>query len=491
MFRDRFNGLFNGAPVGASAYLASRLSAAQSAFGPGVTGLRYVVAGSNTVYDPASTANLVMANTWGTVDTDVQYDANDLRLTKTFDTSIGTHAVTVGFMYAAYDYDTTQRLNAILTNVRTQPIALDVQALNAAGQVVGSVTENGFVSYGAGSQSGTVSGHSTALYAADTWQVTPAWSIDLGYRRVERDQSGVQRVRGSVVADANGPIPARAVSGAVSTVARTDNPTGTSWTVGSGYIFSPQANVFARYTSTFSFPRFDNILGGATLPGTTQPLPVAKVKQAEAGVKYALPGVRIAATGFWSQFERLNAGTQVADANGLITNSNIIFDSRTYGVELEATVSPFEGFDITASGMIQRPEVGSVQTLTGLDARSSEGGDVPRVPRYQLSIEPSYEFNVGDNEARVFANIFTIGRRFQDYSNLSRLPAYTAVDLGASLTMRQGFEVNFVVNNVGDVVGLTEGNARAAAVAAGSVADASVGRSIFGRTFSLSLTKRW
>lgn len=487
----RFNALFNGAPTGAAAYLASRLGAAQTAFGAGVTSLRYVVAGTNTVYDPATTAGLVMPNTWGSVDTKVRYDANDIHLTKALDTPTGRHTLTVGFYYSSYHYETRQLLNAILTNVKTQPIALDIQALNANGQVVGGVTENGFIAYGNGSQSGHVDGHSADVYVADTWQVTPAWSIDAGYRRVERDQHGVQLVLGTVVANANGPIPARAVAGPVSAVARSESPVGQSWTVGSGYIVSPRLNVFARYTKTFSYPRLDNILGGAVLPGSTRPLPVTDVKLAEAGLKYALPGLRVAATAFWSTFQNLNGGTQVADANGLITNSNIIFDTRTYGVEFEAVATPADGVEIVASGMVQKPTNTRVETLTGLDASSTKGTDITRIPRFQMTVEPSYSFDVGHLRARVFTSFFTIGRRFQDASNLSRLPAYSTFDVGASLVSTNGFELRGIVNNIGNVIGLTEGNARAAAVAAGSVANASVGRSIFGRTFTLSLTKRW
>ncbi|NYI24242.1 TonB-dependent receptor [Sphingobium indicum] len=485
------NGLYNGAPTGAAAYLATRLGAAQSAFGNTVSSLRYVIAGTNKVYDPSTTANLVMPNTWASVNTKFRFDANDFHITKALETGLGKHTLTAGVYYSSYRLDQTQLLNAILTNVQTRPLALDVQALNSSGQVVGSVTENGFIAYGNGSQNGRVRGHSFAFYVADTWQITSAWSIDAGVRRVTRDQSGVQGVLGTAVANPNGPIPARTVTGVVREVARAEKPSGTSWTVGTGYVFSPRANVFARYTSTFSYPRFDNILGGSVLPNSTTPIPVSDIKQAEAGVKYAFPGLRLAATAFWSKFNVLNGGTQIADANGLITNSNIIFDTRTYGLELEAVATPFDGVEIVANGQIQRPIYTRVETLTGLDASSTKGGDVARVPRFQLSVEPAYSFEVGSMKARVFSTFFTIGRRFQDASNLSRLPAYSSFDLGASIATANGFELRGLISNVGNVVGLTEGNARSAAVLAGSVADASVGRSIFGRNFTLSLTKRW
>jgi iron complex outermembrane recepter protein len=402
------------------------------------------------------------------------------------------HHLTAGFYYSNYYYKQTEELNAILTNVKNRPDALDIQALNAAGQVVGDVTENGFISYGSGGQSGALHGHSTAFYGADTWNITPKWSVDAGVRHVNRTQSGYQGVLGTVTADATGPVAARTIYGVVSRTNRTEHQHGTSWTIGSGYIFTPRFNIFARYTNTFSFPRFDTLLGNATLPGSTEALPVAKVKQGEAGVKYKLPGFQITATGFWSKFNRLNGSTQVADANGTLTTSNIVFNSRTYGVELEAIVSPFRGFDITATGMLQNPKIISIQTLTGTDAQSSSGGEIPRTPKYQLSVQPAYSFRVSDLAVRLYGDVFTIGRRFQDDSNFSRLPAYTSIDLGASITTKSGFQVRAAVNNVANVVGLTEGNSRSAAItSASSVADSTIGRSIFGRNFTLSISKRW
>src|SRR3546814_9741611 len=87
------------------------------------------------------------------------------------------------------------------------------------------------MAYGNGSQNGRVRGHSFAFYVADTWQITSAWSIDAGVRRVTRDQSGVQGVLGTAVANPNGPIPARTVTGVVREVARAEKPSGTRWTV--------------------------------------------------------------------------------------------------------------------------------------------------------------------------------------------------------------------------------------------------------------------
>lgn len=486
-----FTGIFNGAsPSDAAAYLASRIGQAKTVFGPSVASLRYVVAGTNTAYNPAETAGLVMVNNLNRIDTRIRYDAADIRLGKSLETPIGRHDLTAGIYYSDYRYNQVQRNNAILQNVRNNPLALDVQALDAAGNVVGGVTESGFVGYGSGSQNGGLTGKSFAFYGADTWHLTDKWSIDAGLRRVGRKQDGTQGVLGTVTGVTTGPIPQRTVRGVVSTIARSENLNGTSWTVGTGYDASTHLNFFTRYSRSFSYPRFDTILGGATLPGTTTPLPVANVQQAEVGVKFAVPRFQIFAVGFWSKFDKLNGGTQVADANGNITNSNIIFNTRTTGLEVEAVWSPLPGFDLSATGMIQNPKLVSITTLTGTSAVSQIGGEITRTPRVQFTFEPSYKFDVGGAKARVYANVYTVGRRFQDFSNLSRLPAYTTLDLGASLAL-DGIEVRGVMSNVTNEVGLTEGNARAAVIGTGGVGDATVGRSIFGRNFTLSLTKRW
>lgn len=490
-----FDGIFNGSPVAASTFLAGQLSKAQAGFA-GATSLRYTIAGSGAVFDPATTGNLVMANNWNSIRTRTRYDANDIKLTKTLDTSIGQHNLTGGFYYSDYSYNQTAVTGSLLVNVKNNPDALNIEALNAAGQVIGSVTENGFLSYGAGTPNGSLSGHSSAFYFADSWKITPNFTIDGGVRRVIRTQNGVQGVVSAPAnanpANPNGPLAARSVTGIGSYIPRSESLKGTSWTAAASYIFSPKANVFARYTSTFSFPRFDTILLGATLPGSTTPLPVTDVKQAEAGFKFNSRFFTATITVFQSKFDNLNGGTQVINPlSGATTNSNILFSSRTRGLELEAIVRPLPGLEIAANGMLQDPKIISVTTLTGAVAASSQGGDITRVPRAQLSIMPTYHFEIAGTKASVYGNFFTIGRRFQDASNLSRLPAYSTLDLGASVEIR-GFELRGAVNNVTNAVGLTEGNARAPVIGSGTgVLDATVGRSIFGRNFTVSLMKRW
>ena len=486
-----FNGIFNGAtPTDSTAFLNSELAAAKAGFGSSVASLRYVLAGTNTVYNTAQSDNLVMANSWDSIHTVNRYDANDIHINKTIPTGIGAQDFTAGLYYSHY-YFLQQRLTpGILMNVQNNPVALDIQALNAAGTVIGNVTENGFLNYGAG-QSGSLTGDVLAYYFADTWHITPSWQVDAGTRQVDRRNTGVQGVIGTVDADPTGPLAARAVSGVISYVPHSEHQTASSYTVGTSYNIENDLNVFTRYTHTFSFPRFDTILGAATIPGSTATLPVSTAVESEAGLKWAIPWLQVYAVGFMSKFNDLTGSTQVAGATGAITTSNIIFNSQTKGVELEAVVTPFKGFDINMSGMFQDPKLISITTLTGLTAQSQQGGEIPRVPKTQVVIEPSYTFSLSEYVLRAYVRYFYIGLRFQDDSNLSELPAYDMADIGLSVSNDNGVTVRALVNNVTNEVGLTEGNARAAVLGTGTAGDATVGRSIFGRNFTVSIEKKF
>ena len=252
-------------------------------------------------------------------------------------------------------------------------------------------------------------------------------------------------------------------------------------------------NGFVRYTHAYSMPQFTTIIIGALLPNG-QPVPVSTINQAEGGLKFKNSTFQTAIAAFYSHFNDLTATAGVVDpTTGAVTNSNVVLNSTTIGVEGEVDWRPVRFFDLSGSFTLQRPKVDSIQTLTGLSAQSSVNDTIIRVPTYSFNIEPAYLFSAGHWQGRAFADIFTIGKRYQDFSNFSVLPAYTTLDLGVTVSPTDRTELRFLVTNVTDSAGLTEGNARAAGIAAPGtlVSDATTGRPIFGRQFAASLLYRW
>ena len=491
-----FNAILNGAPASAAANLTGYLAAAQTAF-PGTTSLRYVYAGTNSVFNPATTGGLTMTNTWMDTNTHYTDTFNDLRINKSLDTGdFGKHEITLGSSQSFFTMQQQQLGNTLLTDVKNNPDALDIQALSSTGQVLGQVTQNGFTVYGSGDLIGNVRGHAISVYGAENWHITSLWQVDAGARHEVQSDDGNRGVIGTVVASTTGPLAARNVTGVTGYLPYSKTLDGTSWTVGTSYQLTDHTNGFARYTSTYSLPRLSdqwgNINNGVagTLPNG-QPVPTVPIKQAEVGYKVAYPTVQLFAVAFWSHFDDLNSSTYVANAAGVLSNQPLLIDTSTKGLEFEAAWRPLHSFEVNTSMTLEDPKIDSAETFNILSAASLVGQDIPRIPKYTASLEPAYLFHVKDREGRLFTTIYTVGRRYQDLVNTSILPAYTTLDAGLSLQVAKSVGVQVVASNLTNSTGLTEGNARGPVANVLPVGDATVGRPIFGRAWMASVTYSW
>ena len=174
-------------------------------------------------FNPASTQGLVIANTYDAIRTQIHFTVNDFNVKKTFDVGSMKNDVTAGLYTSYYTYDHSEYQMGILNDVKNNPDGLNIVALGSAGNVLGSVTENGILTYGSGAD-GSLHGTAIAPYAADTLHITPAWQADAGVRFESRQQSGLQGVTGTQNVDPDGPLAAQAVTGVVDDVNVTPAP---------------------------------------------------------------------------------------------------------------------------------------------------------------------------------------------------------------------------------------------------------------------------
>ncbi len=493
----RFNAINSGTPSTASSLLNGYLGQAKSAF-PETSSLRYDYAGTNTPWDPNSTAGLAMTNTWQTAQIDYNDFFNDFRIDKSIvDPRFGHHDVTFGVDLSRFSFKEAQYNNTIVTDVKSNPDLLDIQALNAAGKVVGAVTDKGFSNYGSGDLIGHETGLSTAIYGTENWHITPRWQIDAGVRHEIQDVEGERGIIGTKTVATTGPLAAQTITGLVGYQSYGKILNGTSWTAGSYYQIAKPIDVFLRYSHAYSLPRLSDQWGNinnsvaGTLPNGA-PIPTTGINQAEGGIKFAFPTVQLAIIGFYSHFNDLNVSTYVTDAQGLITNQSLLVNTTTYGTEIEGAWHPLTWFELSGSVTLQVPTVDQASTFSStVSAAAITGRYITRAPRYYFSIQPTYLFTLGGMHGRLYTVIYGQGTRYQDYVNISRLPAYTTIDFGALLTVRKGLDLDFHATNLANSAGLTEGNARAPLSNSLSVADSSIGRPIFGRAFLGSVAYRW
>ncbi len=492
-----FNAILNGSASSAAGLLATALPQAQAAF-PTATSLRYVYAGSNTIFDPASTANLTMTNNWETTTTKYTVLMNGFRARNAIRSpEYGSHDVTLGLDLSYYTFNQSQLNGTIVTDVKNQPDLLDIQALNASGQPVGQVTAGGFSGYGSGDLIGEAHGLSASLYGLETWWVRPDLQVDVGLRHEVQQTNGNRGLVGTEVVAPTGPLAARMVTGLVGWQPYSKFLDGTSWTVGAAYSIDRTANLFVRYSSAYSLPRLSdqwgNLNGGqfGTLPNG-RPIPTTKIGQAESGIKYVSGDLQLAAIGFWSHFDDLNASTFVTNLAGQLVNQSLLINTTTYGVEFEGAWRPRAWLELATTATLQNPTVDRASTFSAtISAASITGKHITRTPPYTISVQPTYFFEIGRVNGRLYVSLFAEAKRYQDFINASVLPAYRTVDLGSILNLTGGWGLEMHVLNLTNSPGLTEGNARAPLSNTLGVATSTSGRPIFGRSFTASVVRHW
>lgn len=199
-------------------------------------------------------------------------------------------------------------------------------------------------------------------------------------------------------------------------------------------------------------------------------------------MKATLPYLRVYATFFHNDFDGL-ATTQLT--NGAPIPS--VGGARTNGVELEGTLTPFDGFQLGFAATYLDAKYKDFTSNGGLIDDS--GNRVQRQPKWSFRIAPSYERAITEHvKAAVFSSFYYTGDRFSDVENQQLLPSYIKWDLGAAVTIDERLRLQVSADNLTDEIGLTEGNPRLiGAQGSGAI----LARPILGRSFTFSASYKF
>ncbi|MBC7858730.1 MAG: TonB-dependent receptor [Burkholderiaceae bacterium] len=494
----KFNALFSlTPPEDAAAFLGGQLGRAQAGFGPGLDRLAYVLAntrdpsGARILFDPAATQGLVTQGGWWGVNSRISNFMNDFRLTKSLSgVGPGGHEVTGGIYFSHYTFRQSRLFNTILLETRSRPRALDVLAFDSAGNALGSVTENGFLDYGDNTDlGGRVEGRLWAVYAGDDWKLSDRTTLDVGLRHQRTRQRGYAIGRATqnlgnpqTLADDNVGGPSGIVDN------RSEQLSGTAWTLGVNHDFSSRFGAFARYTSSFRTPTFGNIYTG----DTQAPAVNSKVKEIEIGTKHRYRNFSAFLTAFWNRFNPLVISTLTVDAGGNLVSTNFISDTENYGVELEGSWRPNPRFELFGNMTLQNPRYKNLSALgSGPPISGVEGNQVRRIPKILASITPTLNFTAFGHTGKAYATISHQGQKFVDSNNTTKLPGYTTLDAGLIYNWSPNLRFQLMGSNLTNKIGLTEGNPRTDSIAGQGTSTAIYARPIFGRAIRASLTYSW
>jgi outer membrane receptor protein involved in Fe transport len=475
-------------PADATTFANGFLAASRTAFGP-VARLGYAQSGTNgaQVYDPASASGLVMQGQFRTLKSDFYSNQADINFTRNFQTGFGNHDVKAGFYGSTYGATSRSLYNDMLIEVQSQPRTLDLVAYSASGAVLGSVTDKGVLRYTTTLNQGDVDARMGALYLNDTWEVSDRLRIDAGVRTERYHYDGYalltkQADLGDAATLADNTT--RAFTGARQ--AHVIDPKTTNWTVGANYDFSSMIGAYAR-VSHLEVPPTMNVAS------SVDPLVLTtKADQFEAGFKTMFGRSYLYITGFYAQFDPLNASFVAFNPVTGRNDQTVPFygKAKIRGAEMDGAWYLTKRFVVNASLTLQDPQYRNFVSATGADPSKVVGNQIVREPKVFGNVRPSYSFNLGGDLVDVFGSYSYTGKRYVDLFNATSLPSYHSV--GAGVTVTHGdWQVQLTGDNLTNAKGLTEGNPRTDALAGQGSNVAIYGRPVFGRSARLVVSKAW
>ena len=475
-------------PADAKTFANGFLGAAKTAFGA-VDHLGYALAGSNgaQAYDPGAASGLVMQGQYRALGADFYSNQLDANLTRSFATALGTHDVKAGFYGSTYGTTSKSVYNDMLIEVKGQPRTLDLVAYSAAGAVLGSVTDKGVLRYTTTLNQGDVDARMAALYLNDTWEVNARLRLDAGVRAERYHYDGYALL----TKQANLGDPAtladdttRAFTGERQSHVYT--PRTTNWTLGANYDFAPTLGGYAR-VSHLEVPPTMNVAS------SVDPLVLTtKADQYEVGLKTTFGRSYLYVTGFYTEFDPLNASFVAFNPTTGRNDQTVPFFGKAVvrGAEMDGAWYLTERFVVNASLTLQDPQYRSFTSATGADPSKVVGNQIIREPKVFGNIRPSYNFSVGASQVDVFGSYAYTGKRYVDFFMATELPAYHSVGAGVTVT-RGDWQFQLSGDNLTNAHGLTEGNTRTDALAGQGSSVAIYGRPVFGRSARFSISKAW
>jgi outer membrane receptor protein involved in Fe transport len=397
-----------------------------------------------------------------------------------------------GMYYRVRQYNDQSAVATLVNGVSNGSAIYDVEALNAAGNVVGTLTNNGLLSYGnwgAGIWSNTL--NSTSEYFSDELAVLDdKLRFDFGARREDVNNvlyTGNTAAVSPAVPAGTGGLAQTVGSAFDGTYTRTQATTiPTSWTVGANYAFTPNFAIYARYAA-----------GNETNGGNNLTKPT-RLGLSEVGLRFGGYGLVAVVTGFHTTFNNQNYAYIQPD--NLAVQGSLRADLRINGVDVDATYRPpfdgFQAFSLNVKATYQQSKLQNVflgelingQTVNSTAASQYDGNIVQRTPQIMYSIQPTYDFP--DRWGAVYLRYEYTGKIYPDVGNGLSLPGYGVLSVGANVNFTPKLDLNLNVYNVTNELGLTEGNANAG-VTQKVVNGYFYGRGITGPNALVSLTYKF
>jgi outer membrane receptor protein involved in Fe transport len=422
----------------------------------GAVGAKLVqVATGNTIANPAAMNGNGLLTQMGA--NQFIQDINEVINDSQFNFTIDNNVTTLGLLTWDQHMHVSQNAVDFLMDVTNHANLLDVAAVNAAGQTVGHLTNNGVLSYDDGYANGTVGVLSNSVYLNDQFHPIEPLRLDAGvrYEKVQyrnTSENSVSNVPLSGVVNPN--VLADAVAsgyGDGTYTAGKKSLSGTAWTAGANYELTNHLAFYGRFASSFDtgIANFAVFCAGAGCYS-----PVTRLNFSELGVRFSNSMFYAQLTGFRS------VNKNIGEATGN-TWQQIFLNNTADGVEIDTKWRPLDIFTLDLTGVVQHSDISGVGGSTGFD-----GNQIDRLPNVELHLTPT--LSLPNGRASVYATVSYYGKRWGDLANTLQLDAYTDLEAGVSYKITPTMILSAQGTNLTNKFSITEGNPRGNSVIAGS-----------------------
>ncbi|MEZ4886987.1 MAG: TonB-dependent receptor [Chitinophagales bacterium] len=467
-------------PISAQKYAKEKMANISDA-----TSYNYSYSNGSDVFDEkfANGNGLVGEQGWWHNDLQLKSVINSLEISKKSDD----HIFTTGVYLSEFSDKTQRHWANLLLEVRDDNAQrLNLDFYNRDGELISTVTHNGFTTYQAFNiwENNTGKARVLAVFADEQWTINPHLSLNAGLRYETLSASG--SLENTDIFDLN-PSNSTYRNPVLSEILFGNNTFdyyGWSFndfaaSLGLNYNITKDMSAYARTTKGYRMPDFDNWQARQSDGGQTE-----DVLLLESGYKYSAPKIAFFGALFFTSISN-----QLTTDNSIDTLGNVLpfrtRGSQTIGTELEVTSRPIKNLRVDVKATLQQAtyKVADSQELPNLPP--IDGNQVKRIPNVFFTLMPSYEYRT----LKFFGTIQYFGNRFSDETNTANLPAFTNLNIGVSVStpLKSQRVISFLVHaqNLTNTIGLTEGNPRIIGTRATSTR---LARPILGRSVIVSST---
>jgi iron complex outermembrane recepter protein len=370
----------------------------------------------------------------------------------------GNNNVTLGLLSWNVNMDVSQIGVDWLMDVSNRANLVDVAAVNAAGQVVGHLTDNGVLQYDTGYGNGTVHIGSNSLYLNDQFHPIDPLRVDAGlrYEKVNyrsTSENVISNAPLSGVLSANVLADQTAASFGTGTyTSGTRDLSGTAWTLGANYQLTDHFAVYGRYSNAFDTGIANFAVFG---PGNSVlPSQLTHLRFGELGLRYSSALFFAEVIGFRS----VNKNIGLATSN---TGGQIFLDNVANGAEFDAKWVPLPVLSLEVQGVGQQSKITTVGGTSSLN-----GNQIDRLPPLEVHFTPTVSLPSG--RASAYVTVSYYGKRWGDLANTLQLDPYTDLAAGLSYKVTPAVTVALQGTNLTNRFSITEGNPRGNNVVAGT-----------------------